>query len=149
VWAYNYLTSNHETSFSPAELLEVQQAAIKQGLHTLDLVPALIWQFTSLGKFHKEVTRITANSVAWDLHAISDKKEDLEKALAIILKGVAFIEDKNHYFIYDTQVRILLKLGRREDAYRIVKRVLTGSPDFHQFQDIKQDGDYVDWMKKQ
>jgi Leucine-rich repeat (LRR) protein len=148
-YAYSYLTSIHKASFSPAELLEMQQAAIKQGLHTLDLVPALIWQFTSLGKFHKEVVRISANAVAWDMHLISDKKEDLEKALEIILKGVAFIESKDHYFIYDTQVRILLKLGRKEEAYQIVKRVLTLSPNFGDFQDIKQDGDYVSWMEKQ
>lgn len=149
VYAYSYLTSNHKSAFSPAELLELHQAAIKQGLHTLDLVPGVIWHFTDLGKFHEEVVRITANSVAWQMHVISDKKEALEKALEIILKGVAYIETAAHYFIYDTQVRILLRLGRKEEAYRIVKRVLTLSSDFGDFQDIKQDGDYIDWMEKQ
>jgi Leucine-rich repeat (LRR) protein len=147
-WAYSYLTANHKTSFSPAELLELQQTAIKQGLHTLSLIPHVIWHSTDLGKFHKEVVRITAGSVAWVMYVISDKKEDLEKALEIILKGVAFIESNTHYFIYDTQVRILLKLGRKEEAYQIVKKVLTLSPDFGDFQDIKQDGDYESWMAR-
>ncbi|THU38375.1 leucine-rich repeat domain-containing protein [Niastella caeni] len=149
VYAYSYLTSNHKASFSPEELLELNQAAINQGLHTLELVPAMIWHFTDLGKFHEEVTRITANSVAWQMHVISDKKENLEKALEIIGKGVAYIEKETHYFIYDTQVRILIKLGRKEEAYKIVKRILTLSPDFGDFQDLKQDVDYTMWLAKQ
>jgi tetratricopeptide (TPR) repeat protein len=148
VYAYSYLNSNHKTSFSPEELLELNKAAIKQGLHTLDLVPAMIWHFTDLGKFHEEVTRITANSVAWQMHAISDKKEDIEKALEIILKGVAFIEGESHFYMYDTQVRILLKLGQKEAAYQIVKRVLSQSPEFGDFQDIKGDAGYIAWLGK-
>ncbi|OQP66520.1 hypothetical protein A3860_13630 [Niastella vici] len=148
VYAYSYLTSNHKASFSPADLLELNQAAIKQGLHTLDLVPGMIWHYTDLGKFHEEVTRITANSVAWQMHVISDKQEDLEKALEIILKGVAYIESESHYYIHDTQVRILLKLGRKEEAYQLVKRILTLSPDFGDFQDIKEDATYMEWVKK-
>jgi len=149
VYAYSYLTSNHKAAFSPAALLELNEAAIKHGLHTLDLVPQMIWHFTDLGKFHEEVTRITANSVAWQMHAISNKQEDLEKALAIILKGVAFIENESHYYIHDTQVRILLKLGRKEEAYQLVKRILTASPDFSDFQDLKQDAEYMEWVGRQ
>jgi hypothetical protein len=149
VYTYSYLTSNHKNSFSPAELLELQQAAIKQGLHTLDLVPAIIWHYTDLGKFHEEVVRIAANCVAWDIHLISDKKEELEKALEIVLKGVAYVESEVQCFIYDTQVRVLLKLGRKEDAYRVVKRTLALSPNFGDFQDIKQDADYIAWLERQ
>jgi hypothetical protein len=60
-----------------------------------------------------------------------------------------FQKSEPHYFIYDTQVRVLLKLGRKEEAYQIVKRVLTLSPDFGDFKDIKQDGDFVNWLEKQ
>lgn len=148
VYAYSYLTSNHKASFSPAELLELNQAAISQGLYTLSLIPQMIWHFTDLGKFHEEVTRITANSVAWQMHVISDKQEDLERALEIILKGVAFIESDAHYYIHDTQVRILLKLGRKEEAYQVVKRILTQAPDFDDFQDIKRDAEYTAWLGK-
>jgi len=148
VYAYSYLTSNHKATFSPAELLEMNQAAIKQGLHTLSLIPAVIWHFTDLGRFHEEITRITANAVAWQMHVVSDKQEDLEKALEIILKGVAFIEEESHYFIYDTQVRVLLKLGRTADAYQLVKRTLKQLPDFNDFQDLKEDPDYQAWLEK-
>ncbi|HEX6427037.1 MAG TPA: hypothetical protein VF008_05095, partial [Niastella sp.] len=147
--AYNHLTSYHKKTFSSAELLEIRQTAIKQGLHTLSLIPAVIWHFTDLGKFHEEITRVTTNSIAWEMHVISDKKEDLERALEIIGKGVACIENEYHYFIYDTQVRILLKLGRKEEAYQIVKRTLDLEPDFEDFQDLKKNANYKTWLKKQ
>ncbi|SFE42209.1 WGR domain-containing protein, predicted DNA-binding domain in MolR [Chitinophaga sp. CF118] len=148
VCAYNYLLSNHAATFSPAELLEGRLAAIDLGLKTLDLIPAVIWHFTNLGAFHKEVTRITANMVAWQMYEIYDKTEDLEKALGIIAKGVEFISDEDHYFVYDTQVRILLKLGRTEEAWQIVKRTLTLLPDFADFQDLKKNEAYKKWKKK-
>jgi tetratricopeptide (TPR) repeat protein len=149
VYAYNYLTSTHKASFSAVELSDLIHAAIKQGLHTLSLVPSIIWHYTDLGKFHEEITRITANSVAWLMHTINDTKQELEKALEIILKGAAYIENETHYFIYDTQVRILLKLGRTDEAYQVVKRTLARLPDFSDFQDIKNNEDYKVWLGKQ
>lgn len=148
-YAYSYLTSTHKAAFSSVELSELIHAAIKQGLHTLSQVPSTIWHHTDLGKFHKEITRITANSLAWLMHVINDKKEALEKALEIIMKGEAYIEDETHYFIYNTQVRILLKLGRTDEAYQVVKRMLALLPEFGDFQDIKNDTDYKTWLAKQ
>ncbi|SEW34567.1 Leucine rich repeat-containing protein [Chitinophaga sp. YR573] len=149
VYAYMYLTSVHKATFSPAALLEMNHAAIKQGLHTLSLIPSMIWHYTDLGKFHEEVTRITANSVAWKMQMLSEKREDLDTAMDMVLKAVAFIEGEIHYYIYDTQVRILLKLGRTEEAYQIVKTTLALLPDFGDFQDFKKDADYKIWLDKQ
>ena len=148
IYAYNYLLSNHIATFSPAELQENRLAAIEQGLKTLDLIPAVIWQFTDLGAFHREVTRVTANTVAWQMYEIYDNTGDLEKALDVIAKGIACISDEDHYFIYDTQVRILLKLGRSDEAYQIVKRTLTLMPDFGDFKDLKKSDGYKAWKKK-
>jgi Leucine-rich repeat (LRR) protein len=148
VYAYSYLTSTHKADFSPVELSDLLHDAIKQGLHTLSLVPSIIWHYTNLGKFHEEITRITANSVAWNMHVIYNTKEELEKALEIILKGVAYVENETHYFIFDTQVRILLKLGRTDEAYQIVKRTLARVPGFSDFQDLKTNEDYKIWLGK-
>jgi tetratricopeptide (TPR) repeat protein len=109
----------------------------------------MIWHYTDLGKFYEDVTRITANSVAWRMYTISDRKEDIEAALDIILKAVAFIEEESHYGIYYTQVRILLKLGRTEEAYQIIKRTLALLSAFRDFQDFKKDADYKAWLEKQ
>jgi hypothetical protein len=73
----------------------------------------------------------------------------LENALEIVQQGIGHIETQQHYFLYDTQVRILLKLGRTEDAYQIVKRTLTLLSDFGDFQDFKKDEEYNTWLQKQ
>jgi hypothetical protein len=41
-----------------------------------------------------------------------------------------------------------VKLERKEEAYQIVKSVLIQSPNFGDFQDIKQDADYNNWVAK-
>ncbi|SFO46670.1 hypothetical protein SAMN05428949_5269 [Chitinophaga sp. YR627] len=50
--------------------------------------------------------------------------------------------------VIDTQVRILLKLGNKEEAYQIVKRILRTSPDFVDFQDFTTNADYLTWLEK-
>lgn len=147
-YAYYHLTANHTDSISAEDMLVLNQAAIQHGLSTLDLVPAMIWHFTDLGKFHEEVSRFAANTVAWKMHLLTNSKEELEKALAIVQKGVNHIQREEHFYIYDTQVRLLLKLERKEEAYQIVKRILAQSPNFGDFQDIKQDADYNNWVAK-
>jgi Leucine-rich repeat (LRR) protein len=147
-YAYFHLTANHKDSISVEEMLALDQAAIQHGLRTLELVPVMIWHFTELGKFHEEVCRFASNTVAWKMHLLTSDKAELEKALAIVQKGVDYIEREAHYYIYDTQVRILLKLERKEEAYQIVKRILALSPDFGDFQDIKQGTDYNNWLAR-
>jgi len=149
MYAYNYLNSFHKAAYSKEGLLELNQAAIQQGLKTLALIPSVIWHFTDMGAFHKEVTRIVANAVAWQMYEIYYKKKDLEKALDIIAKAVEFVSAEHHYFIYDTQVRILLKMKQKEEAYRIVKRTLALAPDFEDFKDFKANADYQEWLIKQ
>jgi hypothetical protein len=80
------------------------------------------------------------------MHLLTSDKSELEKALAIVQKGVDHIQREEHFYIHDTQVRILLKLERKEEAYQIVKRILIQSPNFGDFQDIKQDADYNNWV---
>jgi hypothetical protein len=86
-YAYYHLTANHTGSISADDMLALNQAAIQHGLRTLGLVPAMIWHFTDLGKFHEEVSRFAANTVAWKMHLLTNDKSELEKALAIVKKG--------------------------------------------------------------
>lgn len=148
MYSYNYLNSFHKDKYSKKELLELNKAAIQQGLKTLELVPSMIWHFTDMGAFYQEVTRIVANAVAWQMYEIAKTKEDLEKALAIIEKAIEYVQTEYHYFIYDTQVRILLKMGQKEEAYRIVKRTLAAASDFEDFNDFKVNADYQKWLAK-
>lgn len=149
IYAYSYLTSTFKNTFSKDELEQHVQDALKQGVYTLSLIPNIIWQYTDIGKFHEEITRIASNTVAWLMYERCDKKEELEEALSIIEKGVQCVKFEQHFFIYDTQVRILLKMGNTEEAYRVVKKKLAKEPGFADFADIKKDKDYKAWLKKQ
>lgn len=82
------------------------------------------------------------------MHVLADTKEELVKALHIIEKATPYSESESYYFVFDTQVRILLKLGNKEEAYQIVKRILRISPDFVDFQDFKTNTDYLTWLEK-
>jgi hypothetical protein len=46
-------------------------------------------------------------------------------------------------------LRVLLKLGREEDAWRIMQRVLHEDPKFAPVQDLKKDKRYKAWLKRQ
>jgi len=53
---------------------------------------------------------------------------------------------KDEFYIWDTKVRILLKLGRVDEAYAIVQRVLKKDSSFADFQDIKNSAPYKAWL---
>jgi Leucine-rich repeat (LRR) protein/predicted DNA-binding WGR domain protein len=149
-WAYSYLTSTHKGIFDEQALLQIRQDLITQGKQTLALVPDMIWHYTDLGKFHEEVVRIASNSVAWNMMVVATAEKNtemLQEALTIVEKGCQYVEQESQYFILDTKVRILLLLGQKEEAYAIVKRILSQVPSFGDFQDFKKNKDYLAWAK--
>lgn len=121
---------------------------IETGLTALSLLPEEILHTTSMGAFHRDVIRVAANAVAWEMYKIYEDKDKTEEALAMISRAVACIENKSEYYIYDTQVRILLRLGRQEEAWQIVKRTLELDKYFNSFDDIKETKEYKKWLKK-
>jgi hypothetical protein len=44
-------------------------------------------------------------------------------------------------------VRILLSLGRQDEAYSIVRRILNQDATFEDFQDLTDDPDYLSWVE--
>ncbi|MCP4131884.1 MAG: WGR domain-containing protein [bacterium] len=109
-----------------------------------------IWHFTDFGAFQEEVLRMAYNGLSWYLYERTDveKKEVLEKALDYAEKGSKYIQNSTHYYIHDTRVRVLLKLGRKDEAYNIVQRVLQTEPGFDDFQDIRKSRAYNTWLHK-
>jgi len=110
----------------------------------LRLVPPvwLIFHYTDEGQFHRECVRYASNLLAWEL---LQSGGDLAKALEHAERGVACADGAAHFYLRDTQVRILLKLGREAEAWPIVQRVLRQDPDFADFQDLKADPRYIAW----
>jgi hypothetical protein len=69
------------------------------------------------------------------------------RALQHITKAKNFIRGPEDYYMYDTEVRILLKLKRKHDAFKIVKTILVENPNFSDFQDFKKNNEYISWAK--
>lgn len=108
------------------------------------------WVFTPEGQFYIEAHVTAGNGLAWYLYEdAGGDPAKLEEALAIVQRSTAHIQSEQHYFARDTEVRILLALGRRDAAYGIVRDVLAEAPDFADFADLREDPDYRRWLADQ
>lgn len=144
VWTSSNLIGNYRQQLTTEEIHTLRQRLIQHAQHTLALTPA-----DTTNPNEKNNIRIAANAQSWHMSVDTHQPELLEKALTIVQQGIDQIESAQHYYIYDTQVRILLKLDRKEEAYRIVQQVLTEVPDFSDFLDFKDNADYNKFTKAQ
>lgn len=103
---------------------------------------------TEKGIFYRESMRIASNTIAWYRQLKTEKTEELERLLEVISTGCAYIEGPTHFFMLDTKVRILLKLGKTEEAYQIVYDCLQADRYFADVDDIKRDRTYIEWRNK-
>jgi hypothetical protein len=117
--------------------LREQEKTITDGLLEMDA--------DGEGWMHRWERARQLNNKAWaDLEAASSP-EELEAALASAVKSLEFWP----YFLphIDTKVRCLLKLGRKEEAFRCVRFVDAIQPEWPDFEDIWPSTDYRDWLK--
>jgi Leucine-rich repeat (LRR) protein/predicted DNA-binding WGR domain protein len=136
-------------ALSADERRQYRLDCIEQGLKTLDLLPAEVMSDTSMGKFYNEVICVAANSVAWAMYETYEDKAEMEKALVVVERAVAAVQSKSEYYVYDTQVRLLLRLGRKEEAWKIVQRTLDLDWNYAHFKDLVGSKEYKAWLKKQ
>ncbi len=147
---YGLLKSSYETNtgtFGPGNKSDYIKIA-HNVLAYLDTQKIGNFQYTELGGFQMEVYRAAGNGLAWQL--MSDPKAEaatLTKALNLVIKTEPYMRGKQDYFIMDTKVRILLKLNRKREAFKIVRTILTRSPSFKDFQDFKINKEYRRWKK--
>ena len=105
------------------------------------------WAFTETGGFRMEVYREAGNGLAWQLMEKATNDTDLNKALRIVNKTEPHIRGEEDYYIFDTKVRILLKLKKEAEAFAIVKKILSETPSFGDFQDFNDNDNYKAWVK--
>lgn len=127
---------------------EYNLLCIETGMTALSLLPKHILHSTSMGAFYRDVICIVGNAVAWAMYEAYEDREKMEEALAFINRAAAHIEKESEYYIYDSQVRILLRLGRQEDARQVVKQTLEKDKHFSSFDDIKETKEYKKWLNK-
>ncbi len=151
LWVYYGLLKSYvetdPSTFGPGAREDYIKVARKV-LGYLDKKGVGDWVFTPEGALKLEVYREAGNGLAWYLY--DDPKADREtlgEALEVIERTEQHIGGPEHYFILDTKVRILSKLGRRNEAFEIVREVLAEDPDFGDFQDFGADQNYLSWLK--
>ncbi len=128
-----------------AERAALTDKLMRYAEEALGLVPEpwMVWHFTDEGAFQQEVTRRAGNALAWHLM----KRGDLEHALSTVERALTFAAEPDYDYIRDTKVRILLAMGRADDAFVIVDQVLTRTPDFGDFADLSADPDFRSWRE--
>jgi tetratricopeptide (TPR) repeat protein len=144
LWIYSKLAYNKKLNDSK----DYKKLCLGEAKTCLSLIPEDfdIWHFTKEGKFHEEIIRYSTNAIAWYIYENSNNKSSLEDALALIERACSYATTPQTYYIFDTKVRILLKLNREEDAFVIVKKILKKLPNFSDFQDFKNNQRYLDWI---
>ena len=97
--------------------------------------------------FPRETLRFAYEKIAAYGMERARTKNDLEKALAHIdhcLSLTTPLEDKSVLLPYwETKVRILMRIGKKEEAFEIVSR----SPKYRDFVDMARSGDYQAWKR--
>ncbi|VAW74510.1 hypothetical protein MNBD_GAMMA12-210 [hydrothermal vent metagenome] len=149
---YSLLKSSYETNsgnFGPGTKADFIKIA-KNVLAYLKTQNVGEWKFTELGGFQMEVYRFAGNGLAWNLMDENNVSQKiLQNALTLVIETERFIRGKQDFYIKDTKVRILLKLKRKNEAYKIVKTILAKIPTFADFQDFKKNKEYQEWNKTQ
>ncbi|SEW34616.1 hypothetical protein SAMN05428988_4173 [Chitinophaga sp. YR573] len=88
-----------------------------------------------------------ANQIGWYAFEEEQDPVKLEKALAILEDGVKHSDWHDRKYIKDTYVRLLLKLGKGEEAYPIIGEAFEIDPGYPDFQDLKNDEQFIRWGK--
>ncbi len=96
--------------------------------------------------FRKEAYRRAGNGLAWRIcKDPQSTPNDLLQALKVITDITDCIRDEQDYYIYDTLVQILLRLGKKQEAYALIYLILKETPDFSDFAEFKNDPNYIEW----
>ena len=107
------------------------------------------WVFTREGQFYLDAYVTASGGLAW--YKYEDAKDDkalLNEALLLARKATSSLQNKSHYWAYDTEVRILLGLNHEDEAWRIVHDVQAEEPDFKDFRVLRNDARYLVWSLK-
>ncbi|XKM13756.1 hypothetical protein RCS94_00875 [Orbaceae bacterium ac157xtp] len=149
---YEFLYAHYQLMwiYGNHNMIEKAQVYAQKCMGLLDdtLQAGAIMHFTDMGQFYEEVIRFSTNTIAWFTYLNSEDNAELEKALEAITLGCEYADDPTYYYAFDTKVRILLKLGRKEEAFQIVYKCLKKEPGFSDFSDIKVDPEYKAWKQK-
>ncbi|MBD0841516.1 hypothetical protein [Streptomyces sp. TRM68416] len=105
---------------------ELTAKLIHRAEQALSLLPDHITTTTDEGHLQAMVKRHTGNALAWYLLHSGEP----ERALTAVEQALSVADDPGHDWVRDTQVRVLLALGRTDEAYRVTDEVLSRVPSY-------------------
>lgn len=90
----------------------------------------------------------TLNKYGWHVFQHSEDPEELARAARVMRPALPWCRPWDHsWYVIDTAVRLLLKTGQQDEAFREVKRILEEYPAFEDFRDINRGAEYRSWLR--
>lgn len=91
----------------------------------------------------------TLNEYGWYVFEQATSAEELQRAVRVMRKTLPWVRPwENVWNVLDTTVRVLLKAGQQDEAFREVREALKRDGDFADFQDLKSSKEYGAWLRK-
>lgn len=87
------------------------------------------------------------NYIGWSAYLEEEDSTKLTAALEVLEKGFKWFNWNHLKYIKNTKVRLLLKLGRKDEAFAIIKEAFEKYPDYEDFSDLKTNEEYITWIK--
>jgi len=151
LYAYIFLTAYHKSKFGDKPK---QEEAVQTMLNLSRQVIRLVKEnreilaYSDLASLQADMIRRATNTLGWHAYQNSKDKAELEEAAELTQWGTEYIEDTDHFYIYDTLVRLLIKMKRKDEAYAIVKSTLKQYPGFGDFADFRENKEYNKWLSE-
>ncbi|MEW2632655.1 tetratricopeptide repeat protein [Streptomyces sp. NPDC048389] len=105
---------------------ELTAELIRHAEQALFLLPDHITTTTDEGHLQAMVKLHTGNALAWYLLHSGEP----ERALTAVEQALSIADDPGYDWVRVTQVRVLLALGRTDEAYRVTDEVLSRVPSY-------------------
>lgn len=87
--------------------------------------------------------------IGWYAYLEEEDPEKLTQALLTMEKGFELGDYYSGKYFDNTRSLLLLKLGRREEAYPNVRAMLSDCPDYKPFLHLKTDTHYINWLQEE
>ncbi|ACU63548.1 hypothetical protein Cpin_6139 [Chitinophaga pinensis DSM 2588] len=137
---------NYVTNYARDEKVKAQYRplTLAQGKKCITIFP----EGSYFAHWQEDMMAIYANQVGWFSCLDEEDPVKLEEALALLERGFKIYDPNRHKYLEDTKTRLLLKLGKTAEAYKIVAAALKKDPKDPDFQDLKKDPAYLAWGKQ-
>ncbi len=146
---YEYLYAHYIMSFLYPRLGEGYDEEIvaysKKGLEYVESI-FIYAPFMEEGQFYIEAIRTCCNAIVWHSLPSTNTQEGLEELLEYVNKGCEYAQIKEFPNIYGTKACLLLKMGRKEDAYKLALKLKKARVDDATHSEITSTEEFKKWI---